>query len=416
MLDVHDRPFNLSFYYRQMGDKATLSKAIMELEDMYQGIPDESVNLTFQDFAELKIHQVTSEKKKKPTPLILDPISELKSTPQASSPSPFTKLPSLDFNRALQASRDNHRHHHNRHHINENNVPVGPYGIGDNNDHNYHQHGHAARGGHGRYMGGGDHHSHQMHHGHDGHAANNDHHMNMRSPGPTCNSGMKHGLETSLGAFDHDVSGVSGVSMASMYQKERGGIRRPGIPHSNICTICSTYIYIFRHRCLVCGRVYCRRCVMVGMAEMTEGRKCVECLGRRFSQRAPWENQGLLCGQESFHGGICNRFSCFGGGAVNCSRYGDSVDGRKRYIQRAGKVGCCSRYPSSVKQAELKWAEKGPRRSAGNGGYGRSSMTLPRSKSPMTPMTPRTPNRGHASGPNSFVVNYSPSHRHHLPF
>ncbi|KAM1602141.1 hypothetical protein ACFX1Z_028885 [Malus domestica] len=370
MLDVHDRPFNLSFYY-QMGDKATLSKAIMELEDMYQGIPDDSVNLTFQDFAELKIHQVTSEKKKKPTPLILDPISELKSTPQASSPSPFTKLPSLDFNRALQASRDNHRHHHNRHHINENNVPVGPYGIGDNNDHNYHQHGHAARGGHGRYMGGGDHHSHQMHHGHDGHAANNDHHMNMRSPGPTCNSGMKHGLETSLGAFDHDVSGVSGVSMASMYQKERGGIRRPGIPHSNICTICSTYIYIFRHRCLVCGRVYCRRCVMVGMAEMTEGRKCVECLGRRFSQR---------------------------------------------YIQRAGKVGCCSRYPSSVKQAELKWAEKGPRRSAGNGGYGRSSMTLPRSKSPMTPMTPRTPNRGHASGPNSFVVNYSPSHRHHLPF
>ncbi|KAM1115143.1 hypothetical protein ACFX15_005590 [Malus domestica] len=393
MFNVHDRPFSLSFYYRlQMGDKATLSKARMELEDMYQGIPDESVNLTFQDFAELKLHQVTSEKKKKPTPLLLNPISQLKSTAQASSPSPLTKLPSLDFNRALQASRDNH------HHNNENNVPVGPYDIGSNNDYNHQHidhhmnshHGHQrevnhdmqhGHGGHGQYMGGGDHHhNHQMHHGmqhgHDGHAVNNGHHMSLNSPGPTCNSGMKHGLETSLGAFDHDVSGVSGVSMASMYQKERGGIRRPGIPHSNICTLCSTYIYIFRHRCLVCGRVYCRQCVIVGMGEMTEGRKCIECLGRRFSQR---------------------------------------------YIQRAGKFRCWSRYPSRVKQAELKWAEKGPRRSTGNGGYGRSSMTSPISKSPVTPMTPRTPNRGHASGPNSFVMNsssyspYSPSHRHHLP-
>ena len=32
-----------------------------------------------------------------------------------------------------------------------------------------------------------------------------------------------------------------------------------------------------------------------------------------------------------------------------------------RYIQRAGKVGCCNwRYHSMVKQAELMWAERGP--------------------------------------------------------
>ena len=35
----------------------------------------------------------------------------------------------------------------------------------------------------------------------------------------------------------------------------------------------------------VCGRVYCSRCVKIGMGEMVEGRKCIECLGLKFSQR-----------------------------------------------------------------------------------------------------------------------------------
>jgi hypothetical protein len=35
----------------------------------------------------------------------------------------------------------------------------------------------------------------------------------------------------------------------------------------------------------VCGRVYCSRCVKIGMGEMIEGRKCIECLGLKFSQR-----------------------------------------------------------------------------------------------------------------------------------
>ncbi|KAM0953741.1 putative Zinc finger, FYVE/PHD-type, Zinc finger, RING/FYVE/PHD-type [Dioscorea sansibarensis] len=104
-------------------------------------------------------------------------------------------------------------------------------------------------------------------------------------------------------------------------QKQGGGRRkaRPGIPHTNLCSLCNRYIHFFRHRCLVCGRVYCRNCVPVGMGTMTEGRKCLDCLGRRFSQK---------------------------------------------YIQRAGNsTGSCWTYPSSVKQQELIWAEKGPRRS-----------------------------------------------------
>ncbi|KAL6204276.1 hypothetical protein ACLB2K_021544 [Fragaria x ananassa] len=341
-------------------DKATLAKARKELEDMYEGIPDDSVNLTFQDFADLSI-STTADKPRKPTHS-LDPISELKS-----STNPMARLPSLDFNRALQASKHNHRinedvadtyrgnnhHHHLQHQNNHHHLDV-----------NSHR-GHAGHDGH-RYSGGGHHSDH-----HQGHNFN--HHMMSGHGGVEMSS-------ISMASTTYDHHDMSGVSMAStaMHQQDRSGRRRPGIPHSNICTICSTYIYIFRHRCLVCGRVYCRQCVMVGMGEMTEGRKCIQCLGRRFSQR---------------------------------------------YIQRAGKVGCWSRYPSEVKQAELKWAEKGPRRNDINGRYGRSTVRTPRSRSPVTPRTPRTPIRGHvpsSPGPNSFVTSssyspYSPAH-HHLPF
>lgn len=43
-----------------MGDLKTLAKARMELEELYSGIPDDSVNLTFQDLA---IHVKQSQKK-----------------------------------------------------------------------------------------------------------------------------------------------------------------------------------------------------------------------------------------------------------------------------------------------------------------------------------------------------------------
>ncbi|KAM3355526.1 hypothetical protein ACQJBY_025981 [Aegilops geniculata] len=106
-------------------------------------------------------------------------------------------------------------------------------------------------------------------------------------------------------------------------------MRRAGIPHSNLCATCSRYMHVFRHRCLVCGRAYCRRCVGAGMGDMTEGRKCLDCLGRKYSHR---------------------------------------------YIHRAGRgataaagllcLCCCALHAwgssSSVRAEELLWAEKGP--------------------------------------------------------
>lgn len=96
-----------------------------------------------------------------------------------------------------------------------------------------------------------------------------------------------------------------------------------------------------------------------------------------------------------------------------------------RYINRAGIVGCCSGYPGVVKQAELKWAEKGPRK-AGERAFRHSTMTS-RSRSPLTPRTPRTPRTPNkAAGVSmsqdlpSFVTSapyspYSAPKHHHLP-
>ncbi|KAJ0006902.1 hypothetical protein Pint_30610 [Pistacia integerrima] len=297
-----------------MGDKATLAKARRELEDLYLGIPDDSVNLTFQDLAEVKQTSNVSALEKKNSTLLLEPIQEVK-TPKHSS-LPLNKLPSLDFSKGLDSIVDSHKGHRG-HAIS----PIHRYGEDEHRRH---------------------------------------------SISPKKRAEFRHAVESSMAYDDASV-----MSMASTYQG-RGQCRRPGIPHSNICTICCTYIYIFRHRCLVCGRVYCRECVSAGMGEMTEGRKCVQCLGRRFSQR---------------------------------------------YIKRAGKVGCCSRYPNTVKQAELKWAEKGPRRS-GDRAYGRSTNMMSRSRSPVTPRTPTTAHIG-GFGTPSFVAAspyspYTPNH-HHLP-
>ncbi|XP_048227094.1 uncharacterized protein LOC8281997 [Ricinus communis] len=317
-----------------MGDLKALAKARMELEELYLGIPDDSVNLTFQDLA--NVQENAQEKKKSTT---METIQENKSLKQAS---PLNKLPSLDFNRALQESK-NHNHHLS-HHLDDHHGESHKSGQGHHRHHNHHDvvDMHDSHAHHHRLYGYGDPPSHHVH------------------------AEFRQSVESSRAYDDTSV-----MSMNSTYQERGGRSRRPGIPHSNICTVCSTYIYIFRHRCLVCGRVYCRNCVGIGMGEMSEGRKCIQCLGRRFSQR---------------------------------------------YIQRAGMVGCCSRYPSTVKQAELKWAEKGPRRS-GDRAYGHNSM-MSRSRSPVNPRT--TPTRAHVnSNPPSFVSGspYSPysTHHHHLP-
>ncbi|XP_057772567.1 uncharacterized protein LOC130992094 [Salvia miltiorrhiza] len=274
-----------------MGDKKTLTMARKELEEMYVGVADDSVNLSFQELAQVMHKNV--EKKKLPPSSTMAAISE-----SGQSEPALAKLPSLDFSRALQhASLNNHQHHH---------VDV---------------------------------HSHHAHH----------HGAGVRSPAS---------MDQRSFTYD-DMSHVSDMSSVAAYGGRGGGgrRRRPGIPHSNICAVCSTYTYIFRHRCLVCGRVYCRQCVAIGMGEMKEGRKCIDCLGRRFSQR---------------------------------------------YINKAGNVGCCLGYPSTVKQQELKWAEKGPR-TRPEAAHGHRTTGLP-----------PTPTSHHHS-PNPPSSPYANNSHHFLP-
>ncbi|XP_031122389.1 uncharacterized protein LOC116025320 [Ipomoea triloba] len=293
-----------------MGDLETLAKARRELQDLYLGVPDDSVNLSFKELAEVTQRKAAA-------------FSSHKKSPENSSSKPppsLAKLPSLDFSRAFEAASSTHNNpmlHH--HHLD--------------------QYGHASHHGSSPYG----------HHAINGHAHHH-HHV-----------ALDH--RSSMGYLDNDD-----MAAATPNQARR---RRPGIPHSNICTLCTTYIYIFRYRCLVCGRVYCRQCVGIGMGDMAEGRKCVECLGRRFSHR---------------------------------------------YIHKAGQMGWCMGYPNAVRQQELKWAEKGPNRSREN--RPAQSGMLSSSRSPVI-RTP--PHMLHTPNTPSFVMNsplspYTPTHHHALPF
>lgn len=219
-----------------MGDKATLAKARMELEEMYSGIPDESVDLTFQDLASLNNQNPNSSQKKKPTTITMEPITKVINTRTVveQEQSPLKRSPSLDFSKGLQASID-HQHHHSHqyhlHQINEND-DVHPFSTSTTPTH---------------------HHQYSNNHGHVyGHAlspASHGYGGHHRPNSFIAESGFKHAVEMSSMAHD---DAMSGRSMASTYHQEKGaGRRRPGIPHSKICAICSNYVYIFRHRCLV---------------------------------------------------------------------------------------------------------------------------------------------------------------------
>lgn len=207
-----------------MGDLATLAKARRELEELYLGVPDDSVNLTFGDLAQVQQQHATSsaEKKNNSTHAKMDPISAGNPKRGPSSLSPLTKIPSLDFSRGLEASANFYHHHHR-----SDEEPL-----------------HASQGdwryGHGEIRNDRVINTVQGHR-HDGHAV---------PYSPRRAVGLRHAEENSA-AFDN----ASGTSMGSMNPfQERGGRRRPGIPHSNICTICSVYIYVFRNRCLVRSR------------------------------------------------------------------------------------------------------------------------------------------------------------------
>ena len=181
-----------------MGDKKTLAKARQELEDLYLGVPDESVdltlrdmrgfqqndveerNLSFKNMANVQQNGIAERKIANMEPIHEDSREDLNN---------LTKSPSLDFSKALQATKARDRHTVEdelyREHLARNNVKRNGNGL------------------------------------------------------------RPHAVESSP-VYD-DANVFSTVSRL----EEKGGRKRPGIPHSNICALCSEYIYFCRHRCLV---------------------------------------------------------------------------------------------------------------------------------------------------------------------
>ncbi|KAK1353124.1 hypothetical protein POM88_052962 [Heracleum sosnowskyi] len=418
------------------GDIATLAKARRELEELYSGIPDESVNLTFQDFAQVKQLPTTHnmERKASGTLVISSNNNIVKSS--SSSSSALTKLPSLDFSKAFEDASI--IHHHNRNNINlqhgHQSSRNNSYYVGTTTDHHQDSTVHGrkftssfmdhygeeaalhtsqlgtstdrppprASGQDSNYNVNYGHGNHASHHNHHHHLP--DHHNSHHQAISNTASGYHHhhhqqqsaGFTGLSSDHHHDIISSSGTSSMMMSNNFMDGSsiggtrrRRPGIPHSNICSICSVYIYLFRNnRCLVCGRVYCRQCVSIGMGEMTEGRKCIQCLGKRFSQR---------------------------------------------YIDRAGKTGgCCmgfldSSSTSRAKQREIEWAEKGARKSGGSNTNTNTGTATPSrnynnySRSEVSPRTPThgvhrsTPPPPDFSSPYSPYSTHSPASTYHFP-
>lgn len=188
---------------------------LLDLETLYLGIPDESVNLTFQDLANVK----TTTTNQHVSEVSSNIPTRGNSSSSSSSPLPsLAKIPSLDFSKGLEASIQHNQHHH--HDIGRGGSPWGHFGQileenrGHVHVHNPPQFGHTSGG--------------------------------RKSPQDTKSPrSMTGGDDRSMYSMSYDD-----VSMAS--GRGGGGRRRPGIPHSKICTICSTYVYVFRTRCLVC--------------------------------------------------------------------------------------------------------------------------------------------------------------------
>lgn len=151
-----------------MGDGRTVMKAMQELEELYGGIPDESVDLTFKDFASMQ--QAEPEEKKV---ISMNPKLHQEITQQDQDMKKKKKNISAE-------SKIPHSTiiFHEQYHLN---------------------------------------------------SVNNINHM-MSSA---------HLREEEEEEEEE--------------KKQRGGRRkaRPGIPHTNLCSLCNRYIHLFRHRCLV---------------------------------------------------------------------------------------------------------------------------------------------------------------------
>nr|GMD14044.1 Extra-large GTP-binding protein 3 [Ipomoea batatas] len=429
-----------------MGELESVAKAKKELEEIYLGVPDDSVNLTFQDFVRL------TNQEQQPFNLSVNSLGSDDNKLEIDEPiytsTVLARLPSLDFKQALEAASSrypthNHNHSHSscspqqnrtlqeqlnltienpvksvkshspsshspqqNHPLQEkSNLPTENHvksakthrpsfrspqqdhplqersnlptenPVTSAKSHSYHGHHdhHDTRVHAHQTINARHHHQHRkqiLQRGHGGEAHGNNHATDMHDNV----SGQHHAIPCHDSsacrhrhAYDHydtvsrtseTMSTGSGVS-ATATPPYQGRRRRPGTPHSKICTLCSTHAYIFRHRCLVCGRVYCRQCVRVGMGDMSEGRK---------------------------------------------------------YIQRAGQMGCCMGYPSIVKQQELKWAEKGPKRSGDSRPERSGAISRSRSPAQTSPIITHSPGPTPSFGMESPYSPYTPTRHYPLPF
>ncbi|KAF8749555.1 hypothetical protein HU200_012570 [Digitaria exilis] len=276
-----------------MGDMATLRMARQELEDLYLGVPDDSVDLTFKDLA------------------------------SSSLPAPVTTTSNLPkINEAAPAESDERKKTTAGGALARSSTNIFTYRPLE--DHHYSD---AVGGGALLQLSPSPAHSHAAARFGDDDDDDDDHHQYHYGAGA---AGAGTTSISRSGAVAGDAAGGGrrnrrlhvADDTAGGRHRSSGNYKRPGIPHSNICALCNSYVYFFRHRCLVCGRVYCRRCVAGGMGDMTEGRKCIDCLGRRYSHRYIHRAGDTSCG-----------FCCFWGYYPNAK---------------------------AVTAQELIWAEKGP--------------------------------------------------------
>jgi hypothetical protein len=235
-----------------MGDKATLRLARQELEDLYLGVPDDSVDLTFRDFA---FHPAPAAAKTSPaaaaaatttsnflpnnTAAIADHVSvdgdaddERKATAGAlarsSTTNIFTYRPLEDHEDVAAGGGGGLAAAVGRGGLLQlSPIPASPptptarLAHSDDDDEDY-----------------ADHHHHQYHH-HPAAAAN-------AGTTSSSRSGAAGGRPSRRSHVADDA--VGGRERHAAYSSNH---RRPGIPHSSICALCNNYVYVFRHRCLV---------------------------------------------------------------------------------------------------------------------------------------------------------------------
>jgi hypothetical protein len=201
-----------------MGDKATLRLARQELEDLYLGVPDDSVDLTFKDLASssLPAPATTATAAASADGAGQDDELDNKQQPSLarSSTNIFTYRPLEDHYDAAAAGGGGggggallqlppspaapptarFPHHHD-----------------DDDDYDDQQHHYAAA---------------------------------AAVAGTTTGEGRR-------SRRSHVADDAAGGRHHRRAAHNSSNYNRPGIPHSNICALCNNYVYLFRHRCLV---------------------------------------------------------------------------------------------------------------------------------------------------------------------